>query len=85
MQRHGPSDYTGPLRGTTAWWHGTQDATGHPPDTHLEPPSTSPETGADIRHDLVERVRREIAAGAYDTPQKWQAALDRLLDRLEHE
>lgn len=36
-----------------------------------------------IRTDLVERVRREIAAGTYDTPEKWALALDRLLDRLE--
>ncbi len=35
----------------------------------------------DIRHDLVARVRQEIAAGTYDTPEKWQAALERLLER----
>jgi hypothetical protein len=39
----------------------------------------------EIRADLVERVRREIAAGTYDTPEKWDAALDRLLDRLQEE
>ena len=38
-----------------------------------------------IRWDLVDRVRREIAAGDYDTPEKWQIALDRLLDRLEED
>jgi hypothetical protein len=36
-----------------------------------------------IRHELVERVRREIAEGTYDTPEKWEAALDRLYERLE--
>jgi hypothetical protein len=36
----------------------------------------------DIRADLVKRIRREIAEGTYETPEKWQAALDRLLDRL---
>jgi negative regulator of flagellin synthesis FlgM len=36
-----------------------------------------------IRAELVERVRREIAAGTYDTPEKWALALDRLLDELE--
>ena len=35
-----------------------------------------------FRTELVERVRKEIAAGTYDTPEKWEAALDRLLDRL---
>jgi anti-sigma28 factor (negative regulator of flagellin synthesis) len=35
-----------------------------------------------IRKELVERVRREIEAGTYDTPEKWDAALDRLLERM---
>ena len=38
-----------------------------------------------IRKDLVERVRREIEAGTYDTPDKWHAALDRLLDNMEQD
>jgi hypothetical protein len=37
----------------------------------------------EIRHDLVARVRREIAAGTYETPEKWQEALDRLADDLK--
>ena len=43
------------------------------------------ESGKDkgIRRDLVDRVRREIEAGTYDTPEKWDAALDRLLESLE--
>lgn len=36
-----------------------------------------------IRHDLVARVRQEIAAGTYDTDEKWQAVEDRLLRRME--
>lgn len=43
-------------------------------------PGTDPDT---VRMDLVERVRREIAAGTYATPEKWDIALDRLLDRIE--
>ena len=39
----------------------------------------------DIRRELVERIRREIAEGTYDTPEKWELALERLLDRLEEE
>ena len=38
-----------------------------------------------FRADLVARVRREIADGTYDTPEKFEIALDRLLDRLEQE
>jgi hypothetical protein len=37
---------------------------------------------AQIRADLVERIRREIAEGRYETTEKWQAALDLLFLRL---
>ena len=36
-----------------------------------------------IRHELVARVRREIAAGTYDTEEKWLAAESALLSRIE--
>jgi anti-sigma28 factor (negative regulator of flagellin synthesis) len=36
-----------------------------------------------IRHELVARVRREIAAGTYDTEEKWLAAEAELLRRIE--
>ena len=42
-----------------------------------------PEESEEFRPDLVERVRQEIAAGVYETTEKWEEALDRLLDRLE--
>ena len=35
-----------------------------------------------IRSDLVARVRGEIASGTYETPEKLDAALDRLLDEV---
>lgn len=31
------------------------------------------------RWTLVQRVRREIAAGTYETPEKWEAVVARLL------
>jgi hypothetical protein len=37
------------------------------------------------RAELIERIRREIAAGTYDSPEKWEAALDRLLFRIENQ
>jgi hypothetical protein len=33
----------------------------------------------EVRRDLVARIRREIATGTYETPEKWEIALDRLL------
>jgi hypothetical protein len=32
---------------------------------------------------LIERVRREIEAGLYETPEKWAIALEKLLNLLE--
>jgi len=36
----------------------------------------------DVRQDMIERVRAEIEAGTYDTEEKLDVALDRLLDLL---
>jgi negative regulator of flagellin synthesis FlgM len=36
----------------------------------------------DIRHERVEAVRRQIAEGVYETPEKLEIALDRLLDEM---
>jgi hypothetical protein len=44
----------------------------------MSPPSIE----AAVRQDLVARVRLEIQAGTYDTPEKLSAALDRLADLL---
>ena len=35
-----------------------------------------------IRHGLVARVRELIAAGEYDTPERWAAAEERLLSAV---
>ena len=37
----------------------------------------------EIRHERVEEIRRQIAAGVYETPEKLELALDRLLDELQ--
>jgi hypothetical protein len=88
MHEHGPNDLTGPVRGTSVWWHGT-GAEPEPLDEGPVIPSRPKKvrrgprrSGQSIRPELVARVRKEIAAGTYDTPARWEAALDRLLDRL---
>src|SRR5262245_31663636 len=79
MPSHEP--LTGPLRGTRGWWEQLgQHVVAEPPPP---PKRKRRSTGAPIRAELVERVKREIAAGTYDTPEKWDAALDRLLDHLQ--
>jgi hypothetical protein len=42
------------------------------------------ERGPDgIRHELVARVRQQIAAGTYDTEEKWLRAEEALLRRID--
>jgi negative regulator of flagellin synthesis FlgM len=36
----------------------------------------------EIRHERVEEIRQQIAAGIYETPEKLEMALDRMLDEL---
>ena len=45
-------------------------------------PHTSP-AEPDIRWELVDRVRKEIAEGTYETEEKLEKALERMLDELE--
>ncbi len=35
-----------------------------------------------VRHDLVNLIRGQIAAGTYDTPEKMNVAMERLLDEI---
>jgi len=42
-------------------------------------------SSAGVRFDLVNRVKREIAAGTYDTPDKMDIAMDRLLAGMRRE
>jgi hypothetical protein len=66
MFRHGPSCLEGPVSRKA----GRRSAA---PCSDRERP---------FRADLVARVRREIAAGTYETPEKLDVALERLLERL---
>ncbi|HEY8503317.1 MAG TPA: flagellar biosynthesis anti-sigma factor FlgM [Gemmataceae bacterium] len=36
-----------------------------------------------IRHALVARIRRQIAEGTYETPDKWEVALARIAHDLD--
>lgn len=77
MQRHGPSCLTGPLSrhaGKTF----PADSAGRKDDSTPKAPMTQAERKA-----RIERIRREIAAGDYDTPEKFAIALDRLFRQLD--
>ena len=77
MYHHTISRLRGPVTRNRAWWKVA------PEPLDADAPRLNACSASEIRTDLVSRVRREIAEGRYDTPQKWNAALDRLLDRLE--
>ena len=36
----------------------------------------------EIRHERVEAIRSQIASGVYETPEKMELAMDRLLDEM---
>ena len=93
MHTHGPSCLEGPLSSVRGWWarpaarelnsNDQHSAFGHGPVPKEDPPVDRGDP--DLRSDLVERIRREIAAGTYETPEKWEVALDRFLDSLGHD
>lgn len=46
-------------------------------------PSTAPATvGGDMRLDKIADIRRQIASGSYDTPEKMDIALGRMFDEM---
>lgn len=87
MFRHGPTCLSGPVTRARPWWGDSKtrrNAKGR--DAVMDKPATEcSREDRPIRADLVERVRREIAEGTYDTPEKWEKALDRLVERLEED
>ncbi len=66
MLVHTPSRLAGPVTRRRSWWNRNRQRSAEAP----------------IRTELVERVRRKIAAGTYETPEKLQLALSRLLDDI---
>lgn len=94
MYRHGPNCLDGPITRERGWWLGSEDECadadlmGHCNeriDTMEQPVGETPLPDPEIRQDLVARIRREIAAGTYETPEKWDMALERLFLQLETE
>ena len=92
MQIYGPSQVHGPhaLQDPhfTNRAHGSQAgsaASGPTDQLDISPAAEAAAQASEagqVRSDLVARVRSEIASGTYETPDKLDAALDRLLDHL---
>jgi hypothetical protein len=96
MIAHAASCLNGPITHDREWWRNAAEddqlmACRHPQPQHTVkrptdqldvcPPGAPSET-AEVRWDLVQRIRQEIAAGTYDTPEKLEIALERLRARL---
>jgi hypothetical protein len=87
MHRHGPDCLDGPLSRTAPWWLNPALSPASPSASAAADRTTVPLQNPSLqdqrfRAELVERVRREIAEGRYETQEKLQAALERLLDDL---
>jgi hypothetical protein len=81
MHRHGPSCLEGPVTWTRDWWNPEETMTPERSQaSEKQPENKAPEES--LRSELVERIRREIAEGTYETAEKWEIALQRLFEDL---
>lgn len=93
MHTHRPASLEGPVTATRDWWPRPVSEPNKPVSPRrcrqrtrtMNQQPGKPSADPNFRADLVERIRREIAEGTYETPEKWEIALDRLLKRLEEE
>ena len=90
MHTHVSTCLRGPVSRTRRWWEDAATACPRSSSRRISKMDyrgrqPRPPQEPEIRVELVARVRREIAEGIYETPEKWEVALDRLLDRLEEE
>jgi hypothetical protein len=72
--------FRGPVTRARAWWNVPTFHANTVEDSF--PPGNTAVVDEEIRVDLVARVRQEIAEGRYETPEKWDAALDGLFARM---
>jgi Anti-sigma-28 factor, FlgM len=74
MYWHSPVGLRGPATRARTWWNIQADGAPRVGNTAV--------VVEEIRADLVARIRQEIAEGRYDTADKWDVALDRLMARM---
>lgn len=91
MQVHGPSQIHGPHSVNAP--HFTQrapesqatSASGAVDRVDISPAAEAASRAAEsggVRNDLVNLIRGQIANGTYDTPEKMDIALERMLDQM---
>ncbi|TWT33647.1 hypothetical protein KOR34_34800 [Posidoniimonas corsicana] len=78
---HGPQGLAGPHSNRPS-----QGASAPRPQTvdqlDISPEAAAASGAGEVRTDLVNSLKSQIASGAYETPEKLDAALDRLLDQI---
>jgi hypothetical protein len=70
MVHHGPNCLEGPRRRSRGW------------QAPSSVPFPNPDSDAPIRRELVDSVRRAIATGDYETPEKLEIALEKMLAQI---
>jgi hypothetical protein len=83
MYRHASTCLVGPGLRSRTWGQEGPDEKSLPEDSIGCLDRLNQPVQGELRLDLIARVRAEIAAGIYDTPEKWEIALERLSDRLD--
>jgi negative regulator of flagellin synthesis FlgM len=81
-QLHGPQPLQGPHWNRPAAPTQAAQATDQVDISAAAEAAVDAADGGDFRADLVARVRSELAAGTYETPQKLAIAMDQLFDEI---
>lgn len=81
---HQPQSIRGPqaVRGSAAQGADGAAAASDQLDISAAADAAAAAAEGDVRSDLVARVRQEIAAGSYETPERLDGAIERLLDEI---
>jgi negative regulator of flagellin synthesis FlgM len=82
---HSPQGINAPHFGTKTSGTQSTGAAGKADRVEISPAANAAieaTEGGAVRTDLVNQIRSQIAAGTYDTPEKMNAAVERLLDQM---
>lgn len=82
---HSPQGINAPHFSTKTAGTGSTGAAGKADRVEISPAANAAIEAAEsghVRTDLVNLIRNQIAAGTYDTPEKMNAAMERLLDQM---
>ena len=82
---HSPQGINAPHFSTKTAGTGSTGAAGKADRVEISPAANAAIAAAEggkVRTDLVNQIRGQIAAGTYDTPDKMNAAMERLLDQM---